>query len=83
MLHQQKKIKGSEAGNFVSLDPIIDNINDYDAWYYSVESVDWSKYCVPVKLPKENIDEIMAEIRQEMEAEKIYISVKHSQKHFD
>ena len=38
-----KKIKGSEAGNFVSLDPIIDNINDYDAWYYSVESESWQK----------------------------------------
>ena len=78
-----KKIKGSEAGNFVSLDP--NDYDDYDAWYRSVESVDWSKYHIPVfKLTQEEYDEIMAEIRQEMEAEKISdISVKHGQKQFD
>ena len=54
-----KKIKGSEAGNFVSLDPIIDN---YDAWYESVESCDYGN--IPTfELTQEEYDEIMAEIR--------------------
>ena len=66
----------------VSLDLIIDN--DYDAWYSCMESFPWSEHIAPVKLTQEEYDEILAEIRQEMEAEKISdISVKHGQKHFN
>ena len=76
-----KKIKGSKTGISVSSDPIID---DYDAWYYCVESFPWSEHCVPYKLTQEEYDNIKEEVIQELAAEKISNAcVKHWQKQFN